>query len=152
MKFIIADFEFDIKNVEVKTKKESKLFVKISSEFQLENTFDKGLELLVVSIRTDLINGKSLHDIIVMIIENIRKNMGDLSILYRALYQKGLSVENLKEYNNHRFIVLRTELFDASKEDFPKLSKSNIGNEISSLKYNLRVTQLHQFLIEEKKY
>lgn len=146
------DFVFDIKNIEVKTKIESKPFVKISSEFQLDKEFDKELELLVVSIKVDLSNGRSIYDLIIKIVEMVRENIGDLSILFHALNQKGLSIENLKDYNNHRFIVLKTELFDASKDDFPKLSKSNIKNEITDLSYKLRVTQLDNFLITEKKY
>jgi hypothetical protein len=146
------DFEFDAKNIEVKTKKESKPFINISSEFQLEKDFDKGLELLVVTINIDLINGKSIHDLIIQIIKKIRANFGDLSNLYHALNQKKLSVESLKQYNNHRFIVLKTELFDAASDTFPKLSKSNIVKEISNLKYQLRVTQLSEFLIELKIY
>lgn len=146
------DFEFDLKNIEVKTKIESKLFVNISSEFQLEKEFDKGLELFVVTVKIDLIDGKSIHDLILQIVKQVRDNFGDLSILYQALNQKGLTVENLKQYNNYRFIVLKTELFDAASDDFPKLSKSNIAKEISNLKYKLRITQLSQFLIEMKKY
>jgi hypothetical protein len=146
------DFEFDLKNVEVKTKKESNLYVKISSEYQLEKELDKSLELLVVSVKIDLINGKSLHDMIVEILKNVRKNLGDLTILFQALNQKGLNIENLKEYNNHRFIVIKTVTFDAGNDKFPKLSISNISNEISNLKYQLKITQLNEFLIEVKKY
>ena len=146
------DFEFDLKNVEVKTKKESKLFVKISSEYQLEKELDKDLELLVVSVKIDLINGESLHDKLLKIVKQIRVSMGDLSILYQALNQKGLTIENLKQYNNHRFIVTKTELYNAGNDDFPKLSLSNIVSEVSNLKYKLRVTQLQSFLIELKKY
>lgn len=146
------DFEFDLKNVEVKTKKESKLFVKISSEYQLEKELDKGLELMVVSVKLDLIKGKSLHDMLLEIIKQVRESFGDLELLYQALNQKGLTVDNLKQYNNHRFIVTKTESFDAGNDDFPKLSISNIVNEVSNLKYKLRVTQLDQFLIELKKY
>ena len=146
------DFEFDLKNVEVKTKKESNIFVKISSEYQLEKVFDKDLELLVVSVKLDLMQGKSIYDILLEIVKQVRAKLGDLSILYQALNQKGLTLENLKHYNNHRFIVSKTESFDAGKDNFPKLSISNIVSEVSSLKYKLRVTQLEEFLIELKKY
>ena len=93
------DFEFDLKNIEVKTKKESNLFVKISSEYQLEKELDKDLELLVVTVKLDLIEGKSIHDMILEIVKLVIENHGDLSILYQALNQKGLTVENLKQYN-----------------------------------------------------
>lgn len=146
------DFEFDLKNVEVKTKKESNLFVKISSEYQLEKELDKGLELLVISVKINLIKGKSIHDLLLEIIKQVREIYGDLSILYQALNQKGLTVKNLKPYNNHRFVVTKTESFDAANDDFPKLSRSNIVNEVSNLKYKLRVTQLDDFLIKVRKY
>jgi hypothetical protein len=146
------DFEFDLKNVEVKTKKESQPFVNISSEFQLDKEFDKGLELFVVTVKIDLVEGKSILDMLLENIKLIREIFGDLSILYQALNQKGLTTDNLKQYNNHRFVVTKTELFDAAISDFPKLSRSNIVNEISNLKYKLRVTQLDQFLIELKKH
>lgn len=144
------DFEFDLKNVEVKTKKESALYVKISSEYQLEKVIDKDLELLVVTVKLDLMEGRSIHDMLLEIVKQVRANLGDLSILYQALNQKGLTVENLKQYNNHRFIVTKTESFDAGHDDFPKLSISNIDSEISNLKYKLRVTQLDKYLIESK--
>ena len=61
-------------------------------------------------------------------------------------------MKNLKPYNNHRFVVTKTESFDAANDDFPKLSRSNIVNEVSNLKYKLRVTQLDDFLIKVRKY
>ncbi|MDA9365705.1 PD-(D/E)XK motif protein [Flavobacteriaceae bacterium] len=146
------DFEFDLKNIEVKTKKESSLFVKISSEYQLEKESDKDLELLVVSVKSDLVKGNSIHEILLETLKLVRTNFGDLSILYHALSQKGFTLENLKQYNNHKFIVIKKESFDAGNDDFPKLSTSNVFNEISNLKYNLRVIKLDQFLIKMKKY
>ena len=146
------DFEFDLKNVEVKSKKESILFVKISSEFQLEKKLDKDLELLVVSLKLDLIEGRSLHDMILEIVKLIRKNHGDLSILFQALNQKGLNTENLKQYNNYKYIVIKTESFDAGIDSFPKLTVLNIDTEVSNLKYKLRVSNLNEFLIEKKTF
>ena len=73
-------------------------------------------------------------------------------ILTSNLNQKGLTIDNLKQYNNYRFSVTKTESFDAGNDNFPKLTCSNIVNEISKLKYNLKVTQLDLFLIELKKY
>ena len=148
-----TDFEFDIKNVEVKTKKEDKPFVKISSEFQLEQEFDKGLELIVISVVFDLNDGKSIYDLIKVIIQQTRIKEGDLGIIYHALSQKGLTVDSTKEYNNYRFIVKNEKIYDCTLNGFPKLSISNIPKEISSLKYNFRINTLSDFfLIEEKIY
>lgn len=146
------DFVLDKKNIEIKTKDESKSFVKISSEYQLENEFDKGLELIVVSIKYDMLCGLSINDLLKTIIQNVRQNLGDLSILYQTLGQKGLTIESTKEYNNHRFIVTKTNSYDCNIDNFPKLSVSNIPEEITRLNYILRLTTLKAFLIEEKKY
>ena len=146
------DFVFDTKNIEVKTKEESKYHVKISSEYQLEKEFDKGLELLIVSVKIDLINGESIHDLLNKIVKYLRINSGDASILYKALNQKGLTLESVKQYNNHKFIVVKSDLYDCNLDDFPKLSVSNIPEEITGLRYRLRVNVLSPFLIEEKKY
>lgn len=146
------DFEFNNKTVEVKTKKDSGLIVKISSEYQLEKELDKDLELIIVTVKLNLIEGKSLYDMLLEIIKLIRSNLGDLSLLYLSLNQKGLTLENIKQYNNHRFCVIKTESFDAGNNNFPKLTISNIDSEISKLKYSLRVTQLKKFLIKSKKY
>ena len=146
------DFVFDTKNIEVKTKEESKYSVKISSEYQLEKEFDKGLELLIVSVKIDLINGESIYDLLNKIIKYLRENSGNPSILYRALNQKGLTSDSVRQYNNHKFIVVKTDLYDCNKENFPKLSVSNIPEEITGLRYKLRVNTLTPFLIEGKKY
>ena len=103
-------------------------------------------------MKLDLIDGKSVYEMLLKILELIRLNLGDMSILYQSLNQKGLTLENLKQYNNYRFIVTKTESFDAGNDNFPKLSISNIDSEISNLKYNLRVTQLGEYLIKTKNY
>jgi len=146
------DFILDKKNIEVKTKQESKSFVKISSEFQLDIEFDKGLELCVVSVINDISYGESIFDLLNKTIVLIRDNQGDLAILYHALNQKGLTIDSVKEYNNHRFIVKKMTTYDCTQDNFPKLSTSNIPEEITKLKYHLRTTTLSDFLIEEKKY
>jgi len=146
------DFVLDKKNIEVKTKQESKSFVKISSEYQLDIEFNKGLELLVISLVNDISEGESIFDLLSKIILLVRHNHGDLAILYQALNQKGLSIDSIKEYNNHRFTVKKTALYDCTLNDFPKLSYSNIPKEITKLKFNLRISTLTEFLIEEKVY
>ena len=86
------------------------------------------------------------------IVKHLRINSGDASILYKALNQKGLTLESVKQYNNHKFIVVKSDLYDCNLDDFPKLSVSNIPEEITGLRYRLRVNVLSPFLIEEKKY
>jgi len=146
------DFVFDSKNIEVKTRDELKSTIRISSEYQLEKEFDKGLELLVVTVKIDLIKGASIHDLLTEIASLVRKALGDLSILYKALNQKGLTVDSSKEYNNYKFEILQTNLFDCNRPGFPKLSKSNVPKEITHIKYDLRISALDNYLINEIKY
>jgi hypothetical protein len=146
------DFEYDIKNIEVKTKNESTSYVKISSEFQLEQEFEKGLELVVISVIIDLSEGQSISDLITEISSEIRKKGGNLELLFIALSQKGITTESAVDYNNHRFIVTNTSAYDCTLKDFPKLSNSNIPEGISELKYNLTINSLREFLIEDKTY
>lgn len=145
------DFVFDSINYEVKTRTKSKPYVRISSEYQLEVEFDKELELVIVTVFQDLVNGKSLHDLSMQAIERIRFNNGDISVFLKALRQVGLTTESVKEYNNHRYDIISVKHYDCTSNEFPKLSKSNIYDEISSLNYKLRVSTIDQFLIKEKK-
>jgi len=146
------DFVFDDKNLEVKTKEKSKQLVKISSEFQLENKFGKGLELIIISVQLDLVNGVSISDLLLHATKTVRMKLGDLSILYKAINQIGLTLESSKEYNNYRYIITKTSRFDCSSSDFPKLTFSNIPKEISKLNYSLRIDSLADFLISENNY
>lgn len=146
------DFDLPQKCIEVKTKLKTKPTISISSEHQLEVESGKDLHLNIVTIRTNYESGKSIYDLIQETIRLIRGKLGDLSIFYTALNEKRLTLDSLKEYNNHRFSVIKTSVYDCRIEGFPKLSLSNIPNAISRLKYNIRVNQLAEFLIEEKQY
>lgn len=146
------DFEFEDKYIEIKTKLHSKNHVSISSEYQLEIESGKELELWVVSISVDYENGKSIYDLLKITIEYIREKLGDLSILYKAIGQKNLTIESSKDYNNYRYSVTYIKSYNCALDNFPRLVISNIPIEISRLKYNLNVNSLNDFLIEEKKY
>ncbi|MEN2283124.1 PD-(D/E)XK motif protein [Algoriphagus sp. SE2] len=146
------DFILDNKNLEVKTKREALPSVKISSEFQLEPEHSKGLELVVLSVKLDLTIGQSIHNLLSQLVQKIREKAGDLTILFQALTQKGLTIDSLRDYNNHRFIVSNKCTYDCTVKGFPRLSTSNIPKEVSDLRYTLKIKSLNDFLIEEKKY
>lgn len=146
------DFEFEEKNIEVKTKQESTRHVRISSEFQLDAKGKKDLDLLIITVRSDYTHGVSVHDLLMKIKNVINSQAGDLSILYTALKEMSLTCDNLKNYNNYRYSVIKTESFNAGHNDFPKLIASRIDESISKLKYNLNVRNLSPFLIREQKF
>tara|TARA_B100001564_G_scaffold355848_1_gene368914 strand:- start:1842 stop:2807 length:966 start_codon:yes stop_codon:yes gene_type:complete len=146
------DFMFDIKCVEVKSKLDSRSFVKISSEFQLDEEAGKSLELFVVSLLIDVEKGKSINDLFNEILEKVKNKEGNTYLFYHALNQIVESTESLSQYNNLRFIVSKTENFDVKEGVFPKLSRSNIDSSINNLRYDLEITDLNEFLIHKKIY
>lgn len=144
------DFVFEKKNVEIKTKLDSISTIRISSEFQLEKEFDKALELCVISLKYDLSHGLSISDILSMIIKYCRLNFIDLVGLYRAIGKLSLTPTNIVEYNNFRYSISEVMIFDAGKNTFPKICKSNLPDEISNVKFSLRVSTLDNFIIAQK--
>jgi hypothetical protein len=146
------DFELENKNLEVKTKSPSAIDVKISSEFQLEVSPGKGLELVVVSLLSDLNVGIHIKDLILEIKTLVHENSGDSSILWKALSQKNITVKNVNHYDRYRFKPINWISFNCADKNFPKLSSSNIPGEISGLKYTLRTNLLTSFIIEKNDF
>jgi hypothetical protein len=146
------DFELDIKDIEVKTKDVSKLDVKISSEYQLDKELGKILELVVITVEGDPINGTSVKDLVLENKALILERLGDSSILLKAISQKGLTLKNMSLYDNFRFKAIRSHVYDCSSIEFPKLNKSNIPKEINGLSYNIRVSELDNFIVSKTDY
>jgi hypothetical protein len=143
------DFELENKNLEVKTKSPSGIDVRISSEFQLEVSHGKGLELLVVSLLSDYTVGIHINDLILEIRKLVQESSGDITILWQALSQKNITAKNVNLYNIYRFKPVNLITYNCADENFPKLCRSSIPNEISGLKYTLRTTMLTSFIIEQ---
>ena len=90
------NYELDYsKNLEVKTKSPSGVDVKIASEFQLEVSPGKGLELFVVSIQSDFSVGIHIRDLIMEIKKLVQESSGDSTILWKALSQKNITAKNV---------------------------------------------------------
>jgi len=146
------DFELEEKNIEVKTKSPSEIDVKISSEFQLELSPGKGLELVVVSLLSDFTEGISIKELIFEIKKLVQESFGDNSILWKALNQKNITSKNVNQYDNYRFRPVNYIFYNCGALDFPKLNRSNIPEEINALKYNLRTNLLTKFIIEQTEF
>lgn len=145
-----TDFELESKNMEVKTKTPSGIEVKISSEFQLELSYGKGLELIVVSLLSDFINGIHIRDLILEIKKIVQESFGDNTIFWKALSQKNITAKNVGQYDGYRFKPVNWVSYNCAAENFPKLSKSNIPEEISGLKYTLKTNLLTSYIIEQR--
>jgi len=146
------DFVFEDKNVEVKTKDVSHLAVKIASEYQLEEELDKGLELLVLSVDIDYVKGNSLRSIVDDIKELTVNKMGDFSIVLTALSQKNISMLNIYQYDNYRFLVHEQTVYDCRKEGFPRLTKINTPNAVANIRYTLQLSYLVNYLISKDSF
>jgi len=147
-----TDFELENKDLEVKTKSPSAIDVKISSEFQLEVSPGKGLELFVVSLLSDFTIGIHIRDLILEIKKMVQESFGDNTILWKALSQKNITAKNVGQYDIYRFKPVNWISYNCAAENFPKLSRSNIPEEISGLKYTLRTNLLTSFIIEQSDF
>ena len=145
------DFVLDQKDIEVKTKINSKTDIGISSEYQLENDFAKELELLVISVENDFVEGFSIKDLIFEIKNQVIEMLGDSSIILKAISQKGLSLKNIHQYDNYRFKPISQVIYKCSGF-FPKLIRSNIPLEISNVKYKVKLNTLDEFIISKKDF
>jgi len=146
------DFELEGKNLEVKSKSPSAVDVKISSEFQLEVSSGKGLELFVVSLLSDFVVGIHIGDLILEIKKLVQESSCDNTILWKALSQKNITAKNVSQYDRYRFKPVNWISYNCSDEHFPKLSRSSIPEEISGLKYTLRTNLLTSFIIEQSDF
>jgi hypothetical protein len=146
------DFVFDFKDFEIKTVENSKNCIQISSEFQLESEKGKELELIVISVVTDMENGITIKNLIDEIKVIVLNKLGDNSIFFNALLQKGLLPNNLEEYEIYKFTPISEIGYDCDKDDFPKLIRSEISEQISNVKYNIRLNLIENFIIKETRY
>lgn len=146
------DFELESKKLEVKAKSPSGVDVKISSEFQLEVSPGKGLELFVVSLLSDFTVGIHIGNLILEIKKLVQESSGDNTILWKALSQKNITAKNVSQYDRYRFKPVNWISYNCADENFPKLNRSNIPEEISGLKYILRTNLLTSFIIEQSDF
>jgi hypothetical protein len=146
------DFELESKNLEVKAKSPSGIDIKISSEFQLEVTPGKGLELYVVSLLSDFTVGIHIGNLILEIKKLVQESSGDNTIFWKALSQKNITAKNVSQYDRYRFKPVNWISYNCADENFPKLSSSSIPEGISGLKYILRTNLLTSFIIEQNNF
>jgi hypothetical protein len=144
------DFYLDDKNIEVKTKRDSKTSIKISSGYQLEEELDKQLELIVVSVELVSINGVTLYSLVEIIKHKILVNGGDLNILYTALKNKNLTFLNFKEYDCFNFQLISHTAYQVIDDLFPRLVHSKLSKSIVSLNYQLNLSNLNDFITYKK--
>jgi hypothetical protein len=146
------DFVFDFKDYEIKTIESSKNNVRISSEFQLESEKGKELELVVIFVNQDNEKGLSLKSLINDIKTIVLDKFGDNSIFINAIAQKGLTIGDLDQFEIYRYTPIEEISYDSTRENFPKLIRSSIPEEINKLNYNIRLNLIDEFIINKKHF
>jgi hypothetical protein len=146
------DFVLENMDIEVKTIEFSKTHIGISSEYQLESLAGKGLHLKVLKAEINSGDGTKLSEFVEMIRNAVIEKLGDLSIFLKGLQKHGISMHNITVYDNYEFKISEETTYDCNLERFPKLTRSNIPSEISSLNYQLKTTLLDSFIIEKMIY
>ena len=145
------DFEFDSINIEVKTRKPSPTSVKIANEGQLDQLEGKELELAVVVVEQDPLNGMTLNQLICLLVDIIERLLGDTSILYSAISQKGLWPKNLSDYDHISLVPKELTRYNCLSISFPRIVRSELVEGIFGVKYSLDTSKLNDHIIEQVK-
>lgn len=146
------DFVLDSYDLEIKTKEINKTDVHISSEYQLQNQYGKGLSLKIISVKINSDNACPIKVLILQIRDLIIDKTGDVRLFLNALIAKNLTLQNIHEYDEFRFEIISETTYDCLIKDFPRLTKHNIPIEISSLNYNLNSNLSSCYITEKINY
>lgn len=149
---IAHDFVFDRLDIEVKAIDISKTDINISSEYQLDCLPGKQLLLKVLKTEINGSDGIYLSSLVEVVRNEIIAKQGNISIFLKSLQCYGLSLKNVNEYDIYKFKIREEATFDCTSIDFPKLTRSNIPKEISSISYVLKTTMIQKHLIETIAY
>lgn len=145
----VHDFVFDNHDLEVKTKLCKTATINISSKYQLEAISDKPLKLCVVNLVIDDSQGQALYHLICSIRDVLTSSNSDISTFYRALLIFDVTIESSSEYDNYRFSLDSTDIYDTMTEGFPKLVTANIAVGITSVKYKIDIKSIQPFNIKK---
>ena len=143
------DFTLDKKDVEVKTKSELKIDVTISSEYQLERNLEKELELVVISVIEN--EGFPIRNLILDIKSLIQGKSGDYVLFLKNLSLMGINLKNASLYDHLIFKPVSQAVYSVD-DNFPRIVRSAVPKEISSIKYKLRVGALDSYKVSEIYY
>jgi hypothetical protein len=145
------DFIFEKIDYEVKTIQSHINQIKISSEYQLECTPGKKLELIVIEVIDDTEHGKPISKLVEEIRALSIEKFADNYIVINLLLKKGITIHNIKNYDLWKFTKNKICFFDCINPEFPRIIKSKTPIEISNIKYGIRLSLIQEFLIKEIK-
>jgi hypothetical protein len=143
------DFVLDNYDLEIKTKEVNQTFVHISSEYQLQNQYGKGLSLKIISVKVNSNGAYPIKVLVLQIRDIIINKTGDVPLFLKSLRIKNITLQNIHEYDEFRFEIVSEITYDCLSKGFPSLTKTNLPPEISNLNYNLN-SKLHTCFLTEK--
>jgi hypothetical protein len=147
----VHDFTFEDKSIEIKTKLISTNSINVSSEFQLELGSAIHLELCVVNVQKDA-NGLSIDGLYKKLKAHVLKNNADLSLLITRLIAFKLDESSLNRYQKYSYKALEANYYDCLNTKFPKIIRTELDDEIYSVKYKVNVSTLGRFILSSEKY
>jgi len=144
------DFEMGDHHFEIKGIAEFKAFVQISSEYQMDYLNGQELFLGVMEFGSDPALLITLTDLVTEIAGTLRSVTGtNMNLFWVPLGKTGLNYSSLQEYDHHRFTVKDVAYYNCSSPDFPALKRSDIADTIRNVRYDLALSGLQDFLIND---
>jgi hypothetical protein len=141
------DFILEDKDVEVKTHVVGNTSVRITSEDQLDQNEGKGLELAVVTVDSNSPNGIPLSKAVSDTVAIIEGHLADVTIFYAALNQKNLGPMNLCDYDDIVFKATEVSNYNCLADEFPRIVRSELPEQLFSVRYSLNSSKLEGYLI-----
>lgn len=141
------DFYFNEKAVEVKTSKSNKPIIKISNEFQLDCTGLVSLYIAFFKLNEYPDDNHTLLDLIKEIRKSLHLNTEQLKSFNLKLESLGVVPETEEEYSTTGYIVREEKYYQVS-EEFPKIIKSMVSEEISKISYEISPIKFEKFEVK----
>jgi hypothetical protein len=147
----VNDFINKYKSIEVKTSaSKAKDFVHISSEFQLDISDTESLHLAVIHLESDAVESKGFS-----LNELVKKTMVNKNELWCAHFKLALKAAgydfDLKgRLENQRYSLIKINLYKVNPK-FPRITKSDLAENISDVNYKLTLTGLEEFMENKDK-
>lgn len=104
---------------------------------------------MVVEVIEDNVVGKNISLLVDELRNNVIELFGDSFNILNSLIDKGLTLENLKLYDSWKYTLQKISFYDCTKNNFPKIIKSNLSEELFNLKYCIRISLIQEYLINE---
>lgn len=136
--FIFGDIAYEIKTIQVNIDK-----VSISSLEQLDSK--KTLVLVIFELLKVGKYEESAHTLNALVnsIENILSSKSELLMIFREILLE-FGYVNHEHYDNYSYLIQSQEKYNVV-EGFPKITKSDVPNAISSCQYKINLSEIAPF-------